>query len=255
MSAAIPTLMSSPLILGQLGLIPHPYNEQSFGRSFVKRSTALFYKQSKYNLLRESSEGFSGLIVLLTSRDALADDSLRETEVEVRARAQRVWSKVMGLIGYFNLSPPRVLDIILEIASCHVAAHWRFWIELIRASPWGGVEKSGKGKEKAQEQWSEQECRAVGSVLQWDGDRVLAQVLGAKFGFCQASLNTLSKGDQRSDTGIATRWRRDSAGSGVYRCSPGQARLCRSCRPPSLCASSILYQTSSLLLSFHSCHD
>lgn len=179
--------MSSPALLAQLGLIPYPHNEQTFGRSFVKRSTALFYKQSKYNLLRESSEGFSGLIVLLTSRDALVDDSLNETEAEVRVRAQRVWAKIMGLIGYFNLSPPRVLDIMLEIASCHVAAHWRFWLELIRASPWGGVEKSSKGKEKAQHHWSEQECAAVGEVLQWDGDRVLAQVLGAKFGFCQVS--------------------------------------------------------------------
>ena len=183
--------MSSPALLGQLGLIPPPHSEQTFGRSFVKKSTALFYKQSKYNLLRESSEGFSGLIVLLTSGDALDDDSLNETEVEVRARAQRVWAKIMGLIGYFNLSPPRVLDIILEIASCHVAAHWRFWLELIRASPWGGVEKSSKGKEKAQEHWADQECAAVGGVLQWDGDRVLAQVLGAKFGFCQVSLHYL----------------------------------------------------------------
>lgn len=179
--------MFPPSILGQLGLIPYPHNEQTFGRSYVKRSTALFYKQSKYNLLRESSEGFSGLIVLLTSTDALSDNSLKETDVEVRARAQRVWSKVMGLIGYFNLSPPRVLDVILEIASCHVAAHWRFWLELIRCSPWGGVEKeiSGKGKEKAQVNWGEEECAAVGGILQWDGDRVLAQVLGAKFGFCQ----------------------------------------------------------------------
>lgn len=183
--------MFSPPLLGQLDLIPHPHNEQTFGRSFVKRSTALFYKQSKYNLLRESSEGFSGLIVLLTSIDALANDSLIETEAEVRARAQRVWAKIMGLIGYFNLSPPRVLDIILEIASCHVAAHWRFWLELIRASPWGGVEKSSKGKEKAQDQWAEQECAAIGGVLQWDGDRVLAQVLGAKFGFCQVSPRNL----------------------------------------------------------------
>lgn len=154
---------------------------------YNKRSTALFFKQSKYNLLRESSEGFSGLIVLLTSADALAVDSLNETNQALHARAKRVWSKVMGLIGYFNLSPPRVLDVILEIASCHVASHWRFWLELIRCSPWGGVEKAGKGKEKATMDWADQECASVAGVLDWDGDRVLVQVLGAKFGFCQVS--------------------------------------------------------------------
>lgn len=43
-----------------------------------------------------------------------------------------------------------------------------------------------------QEHWSEQELAAVGGVLQWDGDRVLAQVLGAKFGSCQVSPMLLS---------------------------------------------------------------
>lgn len=154
----------------------------------VKKSTALHYRQSKFNLLRESSEGFSGLIVLLTGGDALADDSVTEADDEVRGRAKRVWAKIMGLIGYFNLSPPRVLDVILEIASCHVAAHWRFWLELIRCSPWGGAERIGKGKERAQMDWMELECADVQGVLDWDGDRVLAQVLGAKFGFCQVSV-------------------------------------------------------------------
>lgn len=154
----------------------------------VKRNTALHYKQSKFNLLRESSEGFSGLIVLLTNSDSLPDDSQTETEADVRIRAKRVWSKIMGLIGYFNLSPPRVLDVILEIASCHVAAHWRFWLELIRCSPWGAVEKTGKGKEKAESGWADQECAEIQGSLDWDGDRVLAQVLGAKFSFCQVGI-------------------------------------------------------------------
>jgi len=95
----------------------------------------------------------------------------------------------MGLIGYFNLSPPRVLDVILEIASCHVAIHWRFWLELIRCSPWGGAElKGGKGKAKAEGSWAEQEAEKVAGVLDWEGDRVLAQVLGAKFSFCHVSF-------------------------------------------------------------------
>jgi THO complex subunit 2 len=196
MPLIIPSLAFPIPILAELGLLG-PHNSQTFHRAGVKRSTALFYKQSKYNLLRESSEGFSGLIVLLTSGDALADDAREETEPMLKARAKRVWSKVMGLIGYFNLSPPRVLDVILEIASCHVAIHWRFWLELIRCSPWGGAEKSLKGKEKADGSWVDQECSAVANALDWDGDRVLAQVLGAKFSFCQVrSFKEQQRGGQ-----------------------------------------------------------
>jgi THO complex subunit 2 len=99
----------------------------------------------------------------------------------------------MALIGYFNLSPPRVLDLILEVASCHVALHWRFWMELIRCSPWGEASKdttgrqTGKGKEKAVEGWVDEELQGIREVLREGGDRVLAQVLGVKFGFYQVS--------------------------------------------------------------------
>lgn len=189
MPVAIPSLIFPPPILAELNLLPYPHDLGWFTRATTKRSTALFFKQGKYNLLRESSEGFSGLIVLLTGADSLYDSAQDETEEALKARAKRVWSKVMGLIGYFNLSPPRVLDVILEIASCHVAIHWRFWLELIRCSPWGGAElKGGKGKAKAEGSWAEQEAEKVADVLDWEGDRVLAQVLGAKFSFCQVSF-------------------------------------------------------------------
>ena len=98
----------------------------------------------------------------------------------------------MGLIGYFNLSPPRVLDVILEIASCHVAVHWRFFLELLRCSPWGvavddGVK--GKGKEKALDtNWVELEVQGIADVMKTSGNRVLSQVLGVKFGFYQVSV-------------------------------------------------------------------
>jgi THO complex subunit 2 len=190
-----PNLLLSPPLLLALGLHPTPHQPAILQRAYVKRNTTLFYKQSKYNLLRESSEGFSGLIVLLTGPDALSDHIDEESDAEVRRRASRVWSKIMGLIGYFNLSPPRVLDLILEVSSKHVAAHWRFWLELIRCSPWGAGEKSGakgkgkgkgKGKERAVDSgWAEEEVENISEVLQWDGDRVLAQVLGVKFGFYQ----------------------------------------------------------------------
>jgi len=145
----------------------------------------MFYKQHKYNLLRESSEGFSGLIVLLTSRDALVQDASIEADYARKQRASRVWAKVMALIGYFNLSPPRVLDLTLEIASCHVAAHWRFFLDLFRCSPWGwAADRKGKGREVLLS-WSTDDTSGITDVMEGEGDRVLSQVLGVKFGFCQ----------------------------------------------------------------------
>ena len=66
-------------------------------------------------------------------------------------------------------------------------------MELIRCSPWGGAElKGGKGKAKAEGSWAEHEAEKVTGVLDWEGDRVLAQVLGAKFSFCQVSFQFAS---------------------------------------------------------------
>ncbi|RSH93955.1 hypothetical protein EHS25_006608 [Saitozyma podzolica] len=187
----IPNLLFSPERLLALGLHPMPHNPAALQRAYVKRNTTLFFKQSKYNLLRESSEGFSCLIVLLTGPDALHSSPAEEVQGDIATRAKRVWGKVMALIGYFNLSPPRVLDLMLEVASCHVALHWRFWMELIRCSPWGEAtedtrgRETGKGKEKAVEGWVDDELQGIREVLLEGGDRVLAQVLGVKFGFYQ----------------------------------------------------------------------
>ncbi|OCF36409.1 hypothetical protein I316_01658 [Kwoniella heveanensis BCC8398] len=173
-----------------LGLHPFPRNPRALQSALVKKNTTLFFKQRKYNLLRECSEGFSGLIVLLTGPDALlpsADEVSAESPLTRTERANRVWSKIMGLIGYFNLSPPRVLDIILEIASCHVTIHWRFFLELLKCSPWGAAAVAaaveGKGKGKATRTWPAEELESIGEALSQGGDRVLAQVLGFKFGF------------------------------------------------------------------------
>ncbi|WWC89783.1 uncharacterized protein L201_004709 [Kwoniella dendrophila CBS 6074] len=188
----IANLLLNPDRLVDLGLHPFPRQPRALQSALIKKNTTLFFKQRKYNLMRECSEGFSGLIVLLTGPDALPhsiDETLSENDLDRKARAKRVWSKIMGLIGYFNLSPPRVLDIILEIASCHVAIHWRFFLDLLKRSPWGSavnnINPTGKGKGKAVDKWPDSEVESIGDSLHPGGDRVLAQVLGFKFGFYQ----------------------------------------------------------------------
>jgi THO complex subunit 2 len=182
----IANLVFTPTVLLQLGLHPTRNQPEALQRFYVKKTTALYYKQYKFNLLRESSEGFSALIVLLTSPTALSSpDAEPESEERAQERAGIVWSRVMGLIGYFNLSPPRVLDLILEIASCHCALHWRFFLELIKCSPWGrNAESIGKGKQRASSDGGD----GIEGVMDGSGDRVLSQVLGAKYGFAQVSF-------------------------------------------------------------------
>ncbi|KAK8869600.1 hypothetical protein IAR55_000167 [Kwoniella newhampshirensis] len=186
----LPNLLLNPNRLVDLNLHPYPRNPPALQHALIKRNTALFFKQRKFNLLRECSEGFSGLIVLLTGPDALplSTISAGESDSSRKERASRVWAKIMGLIGYFNLSPPRVLDIILEISSCHVAVHWRFFLELLRCSPWGvaAIEVEGKGKEKAvNASWVDPDVEGIAEALSQPGDRVLGQVLGFKFSFYQ----------------------------------------------------------------------
>ncbi|XP_014219414.1 THO complex subunit 2 isoform X2 [Copidosoma floridanum] len=73
----------------------------NFQTKFIKVKTKLYYKQKKFNLFREESEGYSKLIVEL-------NQDHKVTEVD------SVLEIVKSLIGYFNLDPNRVLDIILE---------------------------------------------------------------------------------------------------------------------------------------------
>lgn len=166
-----------------------PRNPRALQSALVKKNTTLFFKQRKFNLLRECSEGFSGLIVLLTSEDSLPSHPEEEDDEERRDRAERVWGKIMRLVGYFNLSPPRVLDIILEVFSCHITHHWPFFLELLRCSPWGpnSSQDDGDGESSTEKGWKEEEVEGIENALKRDGDRVLCQVLGFKFGFFRVS--------------------------------------------------------------------
>ncbi|XP_012259618.2 THO complex subunit 2 [Athalia rosae] len=74
---------------------------RNFQTKFIKVKTKLYYKQRKFNLFREESEGYSKLIVEL-------NQEYQEHEVASTLEI------VKSLIGYFNLDPNRVLDILLE---------------------------------------------------------------------------------------------------------------------------------------------
>lgn len=64
--------------------------------------TRNMFEQQKFNLLREENEGFAKLIVELNQVN------INEQNIQV------VQENIQTLIGYFNLDPNRVMDLILD---------------------------------------------------------------------------------------------------------------------------------------------
>ncbi len=69
------------------------------------------YRQQKYNLLQEESEGYSKLIDTLHTFFSAPTQSATSSTAATTAAAQRV----TALIGYFDLDPNRVLDVLLSV--------------------------------------------------------------------------------------------------------------------------------------------
>ncbi|XP_015255221.1 PREDICTED: THO complex subunit 2 isoform X3 [Cyprinodon variegatus] len=89
-----------PETLESLGLIKQAHQ---FNQKIVKIKTKLFYKQQKFNLLREENEGYAKLISELGQ------------DLSGNITSNLVLESIKSLIGCFNLDPNRVLDIILEV--------------------------------------------------------------------------------------------------------------------------------------------
>ena len=89
--------------LNQIGLI----DSKDFKNKFTRINTKA-YEQTKFNLLREESEGYSELISFLFDINELKM-KLDEKEIEI------ILQKIIKIIGYFNLDSYRVLDIAIEV--------------------------------------------------------------------------------------------------------------------------------------------
>ncbi|GAA6028291.1 hypothetical protein JCM8097_006959 [Rhodosporidiobolus ruineniae] len=174
-------------ILGELGIL---HDTKVFSRQEVRSRTALYYKQQKFNLLREESEGFSKLVVELLSNLGPAhssqDGRSQESEAQRKKRAVSANDKVKNLIGNFDLDPSRTLDVFLDTFADNVVDHYQFFLDFLAVSPWApkngagaaGREKDEKGKGK------EKEKVDVG-VEEDGGSSMIAQILGFKFVYYQ----------------------------------------------------------------------
>ena len=180
-------------------LFPRPY----FNFRIYCRVSS--YKQNKFNLLREQSEGFSKLITEVTS--ALPPPHSPATGLPLDPssinpeRVRPIWKRILSLIGYFDLDPNRALDVILDLFSAYLTTHWSFFLALLSLSPWkgqrdtltwvideksepmkeeGGVSKY-KGKSLDEVLIMAESASQSKPPLPQSTPRVMAQVLGFKF--------------------------------------------------------------------------
>jgi THO complex subunit 2 len=98
---------------GDANIVP---NKKTAQTKFIKLKTRLFYKQQKFNLYREESEGYAKLIT--------------ELKDESNANAPHALEMLKSFIGCFNLDPNRVLDVILECFESSLHQH-HFYVQLI----------------------------------------------------------------------------------------------------------------------------
>lgn len=129
-----------------VGLVP---KWAVFNKKVIVARTKSLYTQTKYNLLREESEGFSKLInelfailppswsdIYQSDRRLTRDTAAQIRQTKVRERVDITHRILKSLIGQFNLDPNRVLDIILDIFMATVVDQYDFFIHLLKSSTW-----------------------------------------------------------------------------------------------------------------------
>ncbi|KAL9093369.1 MAG: hypothetical protein Q9165_004110 [Trypethelium subeluteriae] len=109
----------------------------SFQSQQVRTQTGVYYKQGNYNLLREESEGYAKLM-----------NEYFETSFSARPTfdlARETFTKVLGMIGAFDLDVGRVLDVTLDVFATLLIKHYRFFVKLLTSSSWWPQNKSFEG--------------------------------------------------------------------------------------------------------------
>lgn len=88
-------------------------DEQQTKSKIVKSKTRIFYKQLKFNLLREESEGYGKLIAEMFQPSVPGNDLILTIECLIGWMTHQIGFDLFDS-GQFNLDPNRVVDIILE---------------------------------------------------------------------------------------------------------------------------------------------
>jgi THO complex subunit 2 len=178
--------------LPALSLLPANSSAAKHSAAERRKRTATFYKQKKYNVSREASEGYTAFLVLLSDDRYLGKGGEDEDATDRRRRAKALWKECLAIIGWYDLSPQRVLDLMLDAFCQKLASHWRFHIDLFECTPWSrrnlslaksnedaDAEERGMTMDQAAEPSGMTDFK--GRLGEETGNRVLTQVLGFKF--------------------------------------------------------------------------
>ena len=133
----------------------------------------------------------------------------------IEARARALWTRLVGLMGYFDLEPDRVLDIVLDVFSVHLASHHAFFVALLRCTPWAPITDEDDESNVVEASPDMYRGKRLKEILvlaervgkkpsrqpppppptpaedKLEATRTLPQVLGFKFLYYQVSSNTL----------------------------------------------------------------
>ncbi|KAL3665048.1 hypothetical protein V7S43_009683 [Phytophthora oleae] len=90
-------------LLHDAELAPEP---QLLAKKMIRINTKTLYTQTKYNLLREETEGFSKVLCLLHTG-------------ATKSQLEATRTDLIALIGFFDLDANRVLDLVLDAYEMH----------------------------------------------------------------------------------------------------------------------------------------
>ncbi|MBW0462346.1 hypothetical protein O181_002061, partial [Austropuccinia psidii MF-1] len=186
-------------LLYETGLIP--FTADLITKQATRLNTGLHYKQQRFNLLREESEGYSHLTTelisamgpgqmaqLISSQSNTGNQTsyphLRsiiqssESLQLCNLRIDKVINNIKALIGYFDLDPNRTLDIILDVFSYNILTHHSFFCSLLKKSHWM---KSVQDLPVTEIQIN----HPNGTLPSQSGSKLIASLLGFKFNHYQ----------------------------------------------------------------------
>ncbi|BFZ57527.1 THO2 plays a role in transcriptional elongation [Savitreella phatthalungensis] len=102
----------------------------AFAKRTIRVRTATLYKQQKYNLLREETEGF-GKLVLLISGFLSEHRNLQDREL-----GTLLINRIDAVMGIFDLDPTRVLDLLFVICTYFVETKWLLVLSVLSQGSW-----------------------------------------------------------------------------------------------------------------------
>jgi hypothetical protein len=94
-------MLLDPYQLSRAEIVPH----DQFIRKYRKYQTNILYRQRRFNLLVEESEGWAKILTLLSSLPSFDD----------HCSSNYVLEQLRGYIGAFDLDPNRLLSVLLDV--------------------------------------------------------------------------------------------------------------------------------------------